>query len=133
VSLMTRGVDMLRRRLAASAGESVTYLGATDRSVKPGESATLTAVWFGRPDGLSSEPIDRVTTESDDLDGFIPVADLVLDGTAVTPTKGDRITRTVSALPVVYELRPRSPVEPEWRYSDAGRTLYRVQLRKVSG
>lgn len=132
MSLMTRGVDMLRRRLAASAGETVTYLGATDRGAGAGESVGLTA-WFGRPEGLAAELADRATSESDDVDALIPVANLVLDSVAVTPAKGDRVTRTVGGSPVVYEVRPRSPAEPEWRYSDAGRTVVRVQLKKVSG
>jgi hypothetical protein len=132
MSLMTRGVDMLRRRLAASAGETVTYAGADDRGTGAGASASVVA-WFGRPEGLAAELADRVTVDSDDADALIPVANLVLSATAITPAKGDRITRTVNALPVVYEARPRTPVEPVWRYSDAGRTVYRVQLKKVSG
>jgi hypothetical protein len=133
MSLMTRGVAMLIRRMPPSAGETVTYLGATDRSTKPGESATIEGVWFGTPEGLATTPEARVTSESDDVDAHIPVASLVLDGVAVTPAKGDRMTRTIGGLPVVVEVRPRSDVEPLWTYSDAGRTLYRVRTQKVSG
>lgn len=58
-------------------------------------------------------------------DYLIPVADLTLDGQRVQPERGDRITETINGELVIYEVTA-PPDEPEARYSDHERTIWRV-------
>ena len=63
-------------------------------------------------------------------DFIITAADLVLDGGAVVPERGDRIKETVGSLTLVYEVvGPGS--EPCWRWSDPYRLAMRIHTKQV--
>jgi hypothetical protein len=65
-------------------------------------------------------------------DYLIPVASLVIAGGPTTPKRGDRVTETIDGAPVTFELQT-PPGEPEWRFSDQTRTVYRVHVKRVPG
>jgi hypothetical protein len=59
-------------------------------------------------------------------DWLIDVADLVLDGTPIVPTKGDRVTdgdRT-------FEVHP-PPGQTVYRYTDGQRLVYRIHSQLI--
>lgn len=123
MSLLSRGQSWLNRTLAVAAGVSLTY-------TRGAQSVTLTG-WVGRtafaqlPGSGSGAAVIW-----GDRDYLIPVSDLVLGGSAVTPQRGDRISETIDGVSLTFEvLAPGT--EPAWRYSDAGRQTYRVHCKKV--
>jgi hypothetical protein len=64
-------------------------------------------------------------------DFIITAADLVLDGAAVLPERGDRIRETVGNQTLIYEVvGPGS--EPCWRYSDPYRLALRIHTKQVN-
>lgn len=115
-----------RQQQAAVTGETVTYARGAER-------VDLTnKAWCGRTlFSRSPQEAGGAAVVWGDRDYLIPVADLVLGGTAVTPKRGDRIEETVGGTVVTFEVQ--SPLaEPEWRYSDQTRTVYRVHTKKVA-
>lgn len=100
-------------------------------------SVSLTAAWPGIATYVrdAADPGQSITWAERDY--LIPAADLVIDGKAVTPQRGDRISDPnipdpVTGLPTVFELLTPNG-EPVWRYSDQhGRTVYRVHTKRVS-
>lgn len=65
-----------------------------------------------------------------DRDYLIPVANLTLTGPAV-PKDGDRITEVIDGATLVFEVKSPITGEPVWRYSDPGRTRYRIHTKRV--
>lgn len=64
-------------------------------------------------------------------DYLIDAATLVIGGSAVEPRPGDRITEgSTTAGGSVYEV-DNMPGEPCWRWSDTGRTTYRVHTKYI--
>lgn len=124
MSLRSRGRDALTRRMIQTDGVSVTY-------TRGAESATIT-VWTGNT--LFARALDEpgASVLWGERDYLIPVASLVIGGTATTPAKGDRITETIGGAAVTFELQTPTG-EPAWRYSDADRSRYRIHCKKVSG
>jgi len=55
---------------------------------------------------------------------------LILNGVAVTPKRGDRITDSVDGKE--YECAPIVDGEPAWRNSDATGEVYRIHCCKVT-
>lgn len=62
-----------------------------------------------------------------DRDYLVAVADL----TWGEPAEGDRITETINATESVFECMKPDTGEPAWRYSDEGRTKYRLHMKQV--
>ena len=124
MNLMSRGSAMLSRRLGTAAGVGVTYSrgGASCEiyDAVPSEAQSPSAHAPGVPGRLDS-------TERDYL---FPALSLDFGVGPVEPRAGDRVTETVGGLPVIYELAPKGD-EPAWRYSDHGRTTYRVHCKRV--
>lgn len=128
MSLMTRATAALVRRQqqAAVSGNAVTYARGAER-------VDLTnKAWCGRT-LFRRNPLDvsGAAVVWGDRDYLIPVADLVIGGIAVTPKRGDRVEETIGGVVVTFEV-VTPPNEPEWRYSDQGRAVYRVHTKKVA-
>lgn len=123
-NMMDRGRDFLTRQLGNAAGRTVVYM-------RSGVSSMLTA-WVGRTLFAVNNPnAGAARVEWGERDYLILVASLVIGGVTVTPLKGDRITETIGGADVTFEIMSPSG-EPAWRYSDVGRTLYRVHCKRVA-
>jgi hypothetical protein len=131
VGLMERAQSWLVTTLrgAAPAG-TLLYVRAADE--KP---ITLTGkAWVGQ---YRFRVADVSTGQTrliwSDRDYLVPVADLALsDGTPVVPRRGDRFEETSAAgVREVYEVKPYAD-EPEWRYADPLRKMFRVHTKRVT-
>jgi hypothetical protein len=71
-----------------------------------------------------------VRMEWTDRDFLIAAEDLVFDGQAVLPQRGDRIRETRDARVLVYEVTAPAG-EPEWRWSDPFGKLLRIHTKQV--
>ena len=120
-----RGQAALIRRQKAARGVTVTYTrGTTAVSVVAWDGRTLFARQPAEPGGAAAVWGDR--------DYLIAVADLAAAGVAGMPTTGDRITETIAGVPVVFEAMVPDTNEPEARFSDQTRTVYRVHTKRVA-
>lgn len=116
-NLFAKAREWLGTAVQEAAGVTVAYT----RGVT---SITLTAV-VGRTVFVSNaEGAPRV--QFGERDYLIEVADLTLG----TPKLGDRITETIDGTAVVFEVQEPEAGEPAWRYSDQGRTRYRVHTKR---
>lgn len=123
MSLMSRGMSMLKSQLQSAAGVSVTY-------TRGAYSVSLTAV-VGRT-VFASNLQGAARIEFGDRDYLIEAADLILNSATVEPVKGDRITEVVNGATMVFEAMIPSTGEPCWRYSDPARTILRIHCKRVS-
>lgn len=64
-------------------------------------------------------------------DFLIRVDDLVLNGTAIQPRRGDRVIETANGRVYTHEVMPFGNDEPEWRYSDPQRTTCRIHTKLI--
>jgi hypothetical protein len=87
--------------------------------------ATIGRTIFRTDDGYGA----AVRTESRDF--LITAADLVIDGAAVLPERGDQIRETVDAQVFIYEVLAPGD-EQHFRYSDQYRRTLRIHT-KFSG
>jgi hypothetical protein len=110
-----------RQQRASAVTTALTYT-----RVSGGGTVNLTGkAWVGRT-VFRRNPLEAgAAIEFGDRDYLIPVADLPAE-----PERGDRITQTVGATQLVFELIAPAN-EPAWRYSDPMRTLYRVHVKQV--
>lgn len=121
MGMLADGQTMLNRRLKEAGGLTVVY----SRGLASSElTARLGNTLFS---GLNDQAIGIKRGQRDYL---IEVADLVLDGEATTPHTGDRITEADAE--TVWEVCEPVTGEPAWRYSDQGRTLFRVHCRRAN-
>jgi hypothetical protein len=72
-----------------------------------------------------------VVERSESRDFLILAADLVLDGQAVLPERGDRIREADGEKVYVYEVMAPGK-EPEWRWSDDYRRTLRIHTKQVA-
>ncbi len=121
-SLLTRGQTALieRQQVAAVSGNTISY----QRGV---QSIDLTNIaWTGRT-VFASNMDDAARIEFGDRDYLIPVANLTFG----EPQIGDRIAETVGSTIHTFEAMTPDTGEPAWRYSDQGRTVYRIHTKEV--
>jgi hypothetical protein len=94
--------------------EIVTYVrGSSSTSVKASRGQS-------QFDEFPSDMDARVLSRS--MDFLIRPGELYLDGSAVTPQRGDQI-KTVAG--ETYDVQP-GPDETHWRYSDQHKTFFRI-------
>lgn len=84
--------------------------------------ATVGRTIFRTDDGYGR--IQRVESR----DYLIAAADLVLDGTVVTPERGDEIVESADGQDLIYEVMAPAG-EPEWRWSDPYRSCLRIHTK----
>ena len=120
MSRLARGQAALIARLRATAppGGAITY-------VRGAERVTITgAAWVGRVLASRAPNAGGVAVVSSDRDYLIPVAALPWE-----PRKGDRIEEVVNGTALKFDVLPPGTGEPNERFSDVFRTLYRVHTK----
>jgi len=120
--LLQSGSDWLADQLKEHAARTVVYRrGAGEVSVQ----ATIGRTLLKLDDGYGG-----VRMEWTDRDFLIHAADLVLNGVAVLPERGDLIRETQGGKVIVYEVMAPGK-EPPWRWSDVFRKVLRVHTKQV--
>jgi hypothetical protein len=87
-------------------------------------SATIGRTTFEVDDGYG------VLVQHESRDFLILAADLVLDGQAILPQRGDRIQEVQGSSTFVYEVTAPGN-GPCWRYSDPYRKTLRIHSKQV--
>jgi len=64
-------------------------------------------------------------------DFLIRTADLVLDGSAIEPRRGDEIQETKGGVVYTHEVMGPDNDEPVWRYSDSDRLVMRIHTKQT--
>lgn len=119
---MEQAQEALIDRQIAANGKPVTYT--------CGHATIEVMAWPGRQkqSRVPREPGAALITS--DRDYFIRVADLVVDGTPVTPARGHRIAEVIAGQAVTFEVIPVTD-EPASRFSDIPRLLHRIHTQRV--
>lgn len=130
MSRLSRGQAALiaRQKAGATTGQTITY------TRKAGGTVDLTSkAWVGRTVFRRNQMNDAsgAAVVFGDRDYLIPVDDLTSGGTAFEPIRGDRITETINGTATTFEVIAQLG-EPEQRFSDQDRTVYRVHTKKVA-
>ncbi len=111
----------LAARLIEAASRTVEYRrGASSVTL----SATLGASVLRITDGVG------MRIERTDRDYIVKAADMLLDGVAVVPQRGDVIWDATDGTTKVYEVGS-PPGDPLWRYSDAHGYLMRIHAKET--
>jgi hypothetical protein len=120
--LLRTGSDWLAEMLKEHASRPVAYRrGADEVTVQ----ATIGRTLLKLDDGYGG-----VRMEWTDRDFLIHAADLVLNGVAVLPERGDLIRETQGGKVIVYEVMAPGK-EPAWRWSDVFHKVLRVHAKQV--
>lgn len=120
---LRNAADWLNRKLKQHAGESLVY----SRGV---HSVTLTAP-LGKTLLQLQDSMGGTRMEWTDADFLITAEDLILNGSQVTPERGDRIRWTDTAGNVIVFQVQTIPSEPPWRWSDEFRITMRVHAKQI--
>ena len=91
-------------------------------------SAGLTAV-HSRRDYELTDGVGGVEMFSSD-DWLLAAADLVLDGSQVTPDEGDRIRQTIGQIVYIFEVMGR-PGWPHFNFCDTAGVRLRIHTRLI--
>lgn len=116
--------DLLADGAAWLAGVRATHAAATVVYSRGADSVELAATRGASDVEEVDETGGYLKTEA--ADWIIRAADLVLDGSAVRPARGDRITHAGR----VYEVMPFGG-EPEWRWADRSQLCMRIHTKLV--
>lgn len=120
--LLQFGLDWLGDQLKEHVSRTVVYRrGANEATVQ----ATIGRTLLKLDDGYGG-----VRMEWTDRDFLIHAADLVLDGNAVLPQRGDLVRETQGTTTFVYEVMAPGK-EPAWRWSDVYRKMLRIHSKQV--
>lgn len=121
-NLLAKGQQLLTRLMQRSAAPTgrLTYY-----PVSGGDPIDLTGkAWVGRTLFTRLPKEGGGNVEWGDRDYLVPVAHLPAE-----PQRGDRIVEEIDGTDVTFEaIEPLS--EPAWRYSDPGRTVYRIHMKE---
>lgn len=128
MSLIQAGMEALvaRQKVAATTTNTITYV----RKSVAGPVNLTGKAWVGRTvfSRLPKDPGGGSVVWGD-RDYLIAVADLAQGGVPFEPERGDRIEETIAGTKVTFEvLAPLA--EPEKRYSDATRLLWRIHTKQ---
>lgn len=121
--MLQNGSDWLAGQLKDHAGRSVVYKRA-DTS-----SDTLTATVAQQMRDI--ETADGFTTQAEFFEWVFTTADLVIDGSAITPRRGDLIEETLGGVARVYEVLPPDD-EPASVWADSAGVMTRVYTKRVA-
>jgi hypothetical protein len=120
--LLEAGQQWLAEQLQEHASHSVVYhRGADSIAVQATIGRTLLKL---------NDSYGGVRMQWTDRDFLIQAADLVLNGSTLTPERGDRITETVGLNMSVFEVMAYGG-EPPWRYSDPFGKLLRIHAKFI--
>lgn len=119
--MLARGMEWLSRQRTQHLTQSVTYARGADSVTLP---ATIGKTEFAIEDGHG------LLQKYESRDYLVQTEDLILNGTAVLPERGDQIRETQGTSIYVYEvLAPGT--EPVWRYSDPYRHTLRIHTKQI--
>lgn len=118
-NLLKRASDWLQSQQKQFAAETVVY--------RRGSASVTLAATIGRTE-RDVEDLSGMVVRSESRDYLIHAADLVLDGAATLPERGDEIVETTEAGELVYVVLPVDGREV-WRYSDPFRTRLRIHTQ----
>ena len=120
--LLEQGAAWLDRMRQRHAARPVTYCRG-EESVEV--QATVGRTVFEIADAYG------VVERSESRDFLLTAADLVLDGQAVLPERGDSIRETQDGKTFVYEVMAPGK-EPHYRFSDVYRRTLRIHTKQVA-
>lgn len=129
-TLRERGRTFRNRAAPLSAGVSVA-VSRVDPDTGTTTATIVTAV-VGRT-VFADNTVGGTRVTFGERDYLIPAADYLLgpSGAVCEPKEGDQFTETVNGVALTFEMMP-IPGEPAWRYSDSGRTLLRIHVKRVT-
>jgi len=124
-SMFSKSVGFVHGSAMAFAGEEVVY-SRGGVSVSPNPMALI-----GETDheGIVQE---AVQVDAISRDFLIDASSLSIGGNAIIPKHGDLITQTVNGAAVRFAVSPPSRGIPEWRWTDATHTRYRIHTKEVA-
>lgn len=120
--LLADGIDWHREQLEAHASQTVVY--------RRGEFQSSVPVTFGSRNSAAEFSANTIRVEMQQRDFIIPVDELVIDGTAVTPCAGDEIDVTDGDDTLTYRVLGQTD-SPSWEYDNDYRKLYIVHTLLV--
>lgn len=119
--MLARGMEWLSRQRTQHLAQPVTYVRGADSVTLP---ATIGKTEFAIEDGHG------LLQKYESRDFLVQTGDLILNGTATLPERGDQIRETQGKSTYVYEvLAPGT--EPVWRYSDPYRHTLRIHTKQI--
>jgi hypothetical protein len=114
-------IDEAMNAVAGVAGVYVTYY--------RGDDYTVIRATPGQTD-FQMDTGDGAVVEFRSRDFFISVCDLKLNDEAITPKRGDQIVERDGNQNIVFEVSDPSGSDQPWRYSDTGRTHFRIHTKQ---
>lgn len=125
MSMADRGARFLRDKIAKAFGRNVSYTrGGSTVTLKASPAAGRS---LANP---AAANVQAVRTEATERDYLIPVTEYAAHSLGV-PQRGDRITEVIDGVTCVFECAPRDG-EPEWRWSNDERLVYRLHCKQVA-
>lgn len=123
MDLLSRGSDWLEEQRHKQLSRLVTYRRGGDAAEL---AATIGKTTFELDDGAGA--VLRVESR----DYLIRVSDLVLDGNAILPQRGDQIEETdaASGNTIIYEVGGFGD-QPHFRFSDVNRRTLRIHSKQT--
>lgn len=128
MGLLERGVEWLTAKQEAT--DSVTVVYSRDAHSKSMPAVVGRTLFSPQGYGSSNGGLSTAAVEWGDRDYLIRVEHLVLNGLAVKPQRGDRLTQVIRGVPAVFEISTPTG-EPPWRYSDEAQTTFRIHCKRV--
>lgn len=122
-NLLQDGVTWLGTRLKAVAGLSVTYARGSD-SVAVTASAAFHEYQIVDEEGFSASVLVR--------DYLLHAADLIIDGSVITPRAGDTITETINGVSQTFEVMPLDERRREYEPLDTDGVLLKLHTKRVA-
>lgn len=108
---------------------AINDLAAVDIVYIRGESSIEVKAVVGRsPQTVNDE--GGLLIDIDSRPYMVMVEDLVIDDAATVPMRGDRIQQTIDGEDLLFEVLP-TPGKQESQYSDAGRTQFRINTKRI--
>lgn len=119
--MLAKGLQWLAQQRTEHMSQSVVYVRDADSVTVP---ATIGRTEFEIDDGQG------LIQKYESRDFLVQTADLILDGTAKLPERGDQIRETQGATIYVYEVLAPGQERP-WRYSDPYRQTLRIHTKHI--
>ena len=120
--LLQTGAAWLAGQLQSHAGQTVTYS-------RSGASVEVTAT-VGQSEYEASD-VENYHTTIKMRDYIVNAADLVINGSAIKPQRGDQIRQVVDGETKVYEVLPPSSNSDVYENRDGREVIYRIHTKLV--
>ena len=120
--LLETAETWLAGQLKSSVGKSIVY--------RRGDNTVPLTATVGSSVFEQRDDTDTVINQWEGRDFLILPADLVLDGSTVTPERGDQIVETVGGESLTYEVMSPGD-EPVFRYTGPHRKQLRIHTKQV--